>query len=247
LLVKDVAAEFGGKVRVSIEEYGNSPMADRFGVRRYPVVFVDDVLLARPKDFGFGGPEDVSTGLYVPWREPPNQQRFKDDLRRAVTRRVAGEGITGLDVSEVTTAANPADGPERLPSLPMRTIAGRTLGPADAAGKVTVVEMWATWCPPCRSTLAWLNDFRRSRAADVNVVAVAVDSKAEDVATLMSTLKPSYDVVMATPDILNAFGTVAAVPKLLVFDRTGKLIRVFYGAPPDLHQQIEAVVSAAIK
>ena len=47
MLVKDVAKEFDGKVKVVVEEYGNSPMATRFGVRRYPVVFVDDVLVGR--------------------------------------------------------------------------------------------------------------------------------------------------------------------------------------------------------
>ena len=33
-------------MQVSVEEYGSSAMARRFGVRRYPVVFVDDVLPA---------------------------------------------------------------------------------------------------------------------------------------------------------------------------------------------------------
>lgn len=242
-----MAAEFGDRVRVSIEEYGNSKMAERFGVRRYPVVFVDDVLLARPKDFGFGGAEDVSTGLYVPWRDPANQRRFKDDLRRAITRRAAGERITGLAVSDVTTAPDPADGPARLPGLTVRTIGGRELKTVAGSGRVTVVEMWATWCPPCRSTLAWLNTLQQAHPQDVHVLAVAVDSKKDEVSKLMSELKPSYDVVMGTDDILNAFGAVAAVPKLLVFDRSGKLARVFYGAPPDLHQQIESVVAAAIK
>ena len=63
-----MAGEFSGRVTVVTEEYGNSPTATRFGVRRYPVVFVDDVLVARPKDFGFAGPEDVGAGRYVPFR-----------------------------------------------------------------------------------------------------------------------------------------------------------------------------------
>ena len=76
MLVRDVAKEFGPRVKVSVEEYGNSAMATRFGVRRYPVVFVDEVLFARPKDFGFGGADDVSGGLYVPWLDPANQRKF---------------------------------------------------------------------------------------------------------------------------------------------------------------------------
>lgn len=242
-----MSAEFGGKVKVSVEDYGSSPMAERFGVRRYPVVFVDDVLVARPKDFGFGGPEDVSGALYVPWREPANQKRFKDDLRRAVRRRLAGEAVAGLDVADVRTPVDPADGPAALPSLTLPTLAGRTLAPGFAGNRAVVVELWATWCPPCRSTLSWLDTYQRQHAADVAVLAIAVDSKRDDVAKLMAEIKPSYEVVLGTEEILKPFGNVAAVPKLLVFDRAGKLSQVIYGAPPDLHQRVEAAVAKALK
>ena len=51
---------------------------------------------------------------------------------------------------------------------------------------------------------------------------------------------------MGTPEVIKAFGAVAAVPKLLVFDRHGQRAQVLYGAPPDLHQQIEHAVEAAL-
>src|SRR3954447_7801809 len=105
-------------------------MARRFGVRRYPVVFVDDVLFARPKDFGFDGKQDVSGGLYVPWLDPANQRRFKDDLRKAVTRRLAGEKVTALDVADVASEADAEEGPASLPGLELTDIGGRTV---DAA------------------------------------------------------------------------------------------------------------------
>ena len=38
-----------------VENYGESELAKRFGVTRYPAIFVDDVLVATPKDFGFYG------------------------------------------------------------------------------------------------------------------------------------------------------------------------------------------------
>jgi len=36
-----------------VENYGESELAKRFGVTRYPAIFVDDVLVATPNDFGF--------------------------------------------------------------------------------------------------------------------------------------------------------------------------------------------------
>lgn len=243
LLVKDVASAFGGRVNVVTEEYGNSEMARRFGVRRYPVVFVDDVLVARPKDFGFRGPDETGDGLYVPWNDAANQQRFKADLKRFVARRLAGETVQGVDPESVRAeGAAPEDGPATLPPLTLTDVRGQPIDLRTMGERAVIVELWATWCPPCRSTLAWLDTLQRERGDRLTVLAIAVDSKAEDVSKMVDELQPSYRVVMGTPEVLAPFGAVAAVPKLFVFDPSGSRARVFYGAPPDLHEQVEVVI-----
>ena len=204
MLVRDVAAEFDGRVKVLIEEYGNSEMAARFGVRRYPVVFVDDVLMARPKDFGFGGDDDTSGGLYVPWLDPASQRRFKDDLRRAVARRLAGKSVKGPDIADVTSSGNASDAPPRLPD----------------------------------------DTFQRSHS-EVVVLALAVDSNPDDVQKLAASIAASYHVIFGTPELVKAFGATAAIPKLMIFGPSGQRAEVIYGAPPDLHQQIERAVASA--
>jgi thiol-disulfide isomerase/thioredoxin len=245
LLARDVAKEFDGKVRVVVEEYGNSPMATRFGVRRYPVLFVDDVLVARPKDFGFGGADDVSGGLYVPWLDPGNQRKFKDDLRHTVARRLAGEQVGGLNVADVAMGVDASEGAATMPSLELRDISGATIDPSRLANVPILIEMWATWCPPCRSTMAWLPSLQNKYGNRLTVIAIAVDSKLEDVKKMAASFKPNYPIVMGTPDVIKEFGAVAAVPKLIVYDARGRRSKVLYGAPPDLHDQIEAAVKNA--
>ena len=68
--------KFPGKVRFVSENFGASKLAERFGVTRYPAVFVEDVLVARPNDFGFFGRGEKS-GRYTPWRNAASQARFK--------------------------------------------------------------------------------------------------------------------------------------------------------------------------
>lgn len=245
MLVRDIAKEFGSRVKVSVEEYGDSPMAKRFGVRRYPVVFVDDVLFARPKDFGFGGKEDTSGGLYVPWLEPANQKRFKDDLRKTVSRRLAGEAVTGLNLADVTSEDDASEGPATFPALALTDVDGKAISAASLSGRPVVVEMWATWCPPCKSTMAWLKSLQAKYGTRATVIAIAVDSAPEDVKKVAAAMKPNYRIVMGTPDVIKAFGAVAAVPKLLIYDSAGRRAKVLYGAPPDLHQQIDAAVKKA--
>ena len=247
MLIKDVAGEFGERVKVVTEEYGNSPTAEKWGVRRYPVVFVDDVLVARPKDFGFGGEDDTSKGLYVPWREAASQERFQADLRRIVQMRLKGADVAGLDVADVRTEATPADGPAVLPPVALTTLDGRRIDSASLEGKVVVVELWATWCPPCRSTLAWLNTLKDRYGDRVAVVAIAVDSAGKEVAAMTAAVQANYDVVQGTPEVIARFGEVAAVPKLFVFDRGLRRTHTFYGAPPDLHERIAAAIDGLVK
>jgi len=211
-------------------------MADRFGVRRYPVVFVDDVLMARPKDFGFAGPDDKSGGRYVPWREPANQEKFKTDLRGMIDRRLKGERVEGFSAADVSESSIDVDGPPTLPTQLQRL-----------NGKIVLVEIWATWCPPCRSTLAWLDTLQRAHPDSLAVVAIAIDSPEADVRRVMADLNPSYEVVMGTAETLAPFGSVAAVPKLLLFDRAGSRAGVFYGAPPDQHANVQRLVETLTK
>jgi thiol-disulfide isomerase/thioredoxin len=248
LLIKDVASEFGARVKVATEEYGNSPTAEKWGVRRYPVVFVDDVLVARPKDFGFAGADDKSKGLYVPWRDTANQERFQADLRRMVQMRLKGEHVAGLDVADVRTEAPMTeDGPVSIPDAAMTSVAGDPIDRRTLAGKVVVVEMWATWCPPCLSTLKWLNTLQKTHGDRIVVLAVAVDSPPAAVQKLVGEINPAYHVVQGTPEVIARFGEIAAVPKLFVFDRNGQRTHTFYGAPPDLHQKIDAAVGTVIR
>ena len=230
--------ELGDSARLVIENYGESELARRYGVTRYPAIFVDDVLVATPKDFGFyGGREGSGEGRYAPINKAESQERFRADLERSIELVLAGRKDAARALAP--DAAEPA-----LPPLPAElsfvTLDGRKLGRRDLAGKVVVVEHWATWCPPCRSTLGWLSELAGKHPESLAVVAIAVESHEEDVEAFGRQLGNRVLWTMDTPALEKAFGAVTAVPTLRVFDREGRLAAAHFGAPPDLHAQLEA-------
>jgi hypothetical protein len=93
--------------------------------------------------------------------------------------------------------------------------------------------------------MAWLPSLQKKYGNRATVLAIAVDSKLEDVRQMSGSFKPNYPIVMGTPEVIKAFGAVAAVPKLIIFDAQGRRTKVLYGAPPNLHEQIEAAVKMA--
>jgi thiol-disulfide isomerase/thioredoxin len=237
LLAKRVVHRFGDQVRYQDENFGDSELGDRLGVKQYPAVFIDDVLVATPRDFWeWGG----KRGRYTPWKDAASRQRFEDDLTRMLELRLNNERLEGRvedhDDGFMATI-------DRLPEVSMTDLAGRELRTAELAGRVVLVEFWATWCPPCQGTIDWLHGLEGRFGEGLEVLALAVQSE-EDAVWAMTPPAPTRTrVVLAEPELAGAFGGVMAVPTLMVFDRRGKLTSVFYGAPPDLGERVEAVLA----
>lgn len=232
---------FGGQAQFVVENHGQSELAKRFGVTRYPAIFVDDVLVATPNDFGFYGPaKDVPGGRYAPIKRAESQERFRADLTRMLELILAGR----KDAARAQAA--PAEAPEvaAYPAVTFKDLQGRTVSRADLAGRPVLVDLWATWCPPCRPTLDWLADLKRRHGDKVEVVIVAIESQEADVRKLAGEVGVPLVWTMGTPDLVRSFGDVSAVPTLLMFDAEGRAVGTFFGAPPGLHEEAEAKLAA---
>lgn len=242
--MQEVAAKYPGKVTFVSENFGGSKLAERYGVKGYPAVFVDGVLVAVPRDFGYFG-EVEGTGRYAPWRNAENQAKFKADLERMIDLILAGKkdvvsekyGATASAIHEVTS----------LPTLKLTDLAGHPLTQAQLAGRVVLVEFWATWCPPCRSTLQWLGELKNRYGDKLAVLALAVESPQDQVSSTVSTQSPELKWAIADQQTAAAFGDITSVPTMFIFDNSGKTARVLYGAPPDLHEQAEGTLKGLME
>jgi thiol-disulfide isomerase/thioredoxin len=229
-----VAGSYGGRVAFVSENYGTSSLAKRFGVTRYPAIFVGDVLVATPKDFGFYGTgEGADGGRYAPLRSAQSHERFRADLKRMIDLLLEGR--------TAEARAHAADASENvLPTLPAIDLAalggGARITNASLAGRVVLVEFWATWCPPCRGTLTWLGEMKARYGDRLEVVAVAVESDSAAVVKVASGLPLRF--ALGTPDLARAFGDISAVPTMFVFDASGRRADSAFGAPPGLHDRI---------
>jgi thiol-disulfide isomerase/thioredoxin len=235
--------ETGGAARFVVENYGGSELARRFGVTRYPAIFVDDVLVATPKDFGFFGKgEGREEGRYAPLNSAASHERFRADLARMIRLILDGKGEEAR-----TLAARPDRGPiAALPAFSITDVDGRPIARQELAGKVVLVEFWATWCPPCRGTLAWLGGLKQRHGDDLVVLSAAIESDEADVRKIRDELGPALRWAMGTPEMARAFGDLGALPTLFAFDRQGRTIAVYYGAPPTLHAEAERALQAAL-
>ena len=244
MLAQSTVQSFHGRARFVSENYGDSKLAKRFGVTRYPAIFVDDVLVATPNDFGFYGKNEKGEGgRYAPLKSAAAHERFRADLTRMIELLLAGKK------ADARAVAAPAKSPEAAayPAVTVTDLNGRTVRPEDLKGRVVLVELWATWCPPCRGTLGWLGELQKRYGDKLAIVAIAVESPDDKVRKLVTDLNLPITWVQSKPDLIRAFGDVSAVPTLLVFDQTGKAAGAFFGAPPTLHSEAETKLAALLR
>jgi thiol-disulfide isomerase/thioredoxin len=241
LLAQSVVQDFKGKARFVAENYGDSKLAKRFGVTLYPAIFVDDILVATPKDFY--NADESATGRYIPFKSAAAHEHFRVDLSRMIDLILAGK----KEAARMQAAPSKTSAIAELPAVTITDLDGRRLARSDLAGRVVLVEMWATWCPPCRGTLGWLGDLKKRHGDRLAVVALAVQSEEANVRELTGELQLPLIWSMGTPEVLRAFGDVSAVPTLFLFDRAGKSAGTYYGAPPGLHEEAEAKIATLLQ
>ena len=227
-----------------VENYGDSALARSFGVKRYPAIFVGDVLVATPKDFGFYGKgEGEGGGRYAPLKDAASHERFQSDLRRVIELVLAGDSA---GARAVVPGAEAPQEPNLPPPALFKGLDGQGLSSEAVAGKVVAIELWATWCPPCRGSLQHLGELQKRFGDRLVVVPVAIESDEANVRKLATELGLPFLWTMATPELVRALGDVSAVPTLLLFDRTGKAAGAYFGNPPGLTDEVVAKVAALI-
>ncbi|QFY88350.1 TlpA family protein disulfide reductase [Magnetovirga frankeli] len=95
----------------------------------------------------------------------------------------------------------------------------------DYAGRVVLLNFWASWCPPCRKEFPSLERLqRRFSDAPFSVLAVTVADSPADVEGFLAGREPPFDVLIDTSEGTAKAYRAAGVPVTYLLDRQGRLL-----------------------
>jgi thiol-disulfide isomerase/thioredoxin len=136
--------------------------------------------------------------------------------------------------------ALPDQAERTLREHPLRLLDGRTLTLGSLRGEVVVVNLWASWCAPCRSELPRLGGMQSQLAGAARVVAVSIDEDADNARRFCRTRGVSLQVACDGPEGLARALDVRHVPLTLVLDRAGRIAYTTYGSDARALAGVEA-------
>lgn len=143
--------------------------------------------------------------------------------------------------------------PRRLPKLAFTDGAGRPVSTADFAGKTVLLNVWATWCAPCREEMPALDTLEGEMGGqDFGVVAVSIDTQEPEKARdFLSELKIENLAFYADPSArlfqdLKVAGRAVGLPTTLLIDPEGCEIGYLPGPAHWASEDAKALIRAAL-
>lgn len=146
------------------------------------------------------------------------------------------------DYPPIATAVAQAD---------IKNLDGTTFKIADKRGKVLLLNMWATWCGPCRSempTLVKMQDEHRERGFEV-IGLNTDDEPLEAINKFAVDMKLNYTLVWADTALqasLLRISKFGGIPQSFIIDRDGNLRGVFRGANPADVRKMEELIAMIV-
>lgn len=135
------------------------------------------------------------------------------------------------------------------PSYRVVTLDGAELSPATLAGRVVLVNFWATWCAPCRLEMPMLQRMHeRHEPRGFALVGFSVDrGGADGVRDFLREYGVTYPVAVVGREVEEAFGGIRGYPTSFLIDRSGVVRNVVIGplAPATLELAVRRLLDEA--
>jgi peroxiredoxin len=121
---------------------------------------------------------------------------------------------------------------EIAPDFTLPTLRGNSVKLSDYRGKVIFLNIWATWCPPCREEMPSMEAlYRRLKGREFEMLAVSIDRDGgEVVGPFVAKYGLTFPVLLDSGNKTYKLYGLTGVPETFIIDRNGVVLYKIIGA-----------------
>lgn len=152
------------------------------------------------------------------------------------------QAIEGLDMSSLTIGINKGN---IAPEFDLKTLDEESVKLSDFRGKKLIVNMWATWCPPCRAEMPDMQKFYdKYKDEDVAILAVNMttsEKSVDDISKFLNEFEITFSVVLDEQNKIAMTYQTFALPASYIIDSKGIIQQKVTG--PMNYEMMEKMIS----
>ncbi len=129
---------------------------------------------------------------------------------------------------------------EKAPEFTLSDLEGKKVSLIDFKGKVVLIDFWATWCPPCRESIPFLNSLHQEyNVRGFVVMAINVDERGptERIKSAVDEFGIKYKVLISD-DLTPRLYDVAAIPVGFLVNKEQKIVNRYFGYNPYMKEAL---------
>lgn len=126
-----------------------------------------------------------------------------------------------------------------------KTTSGETVDARQFYGKVVLVDIWDTWCGPCRKGIPHLVELYEQYDGKVEIVGLAFAREgAEKVQAFCDQMKINYPTGIFSEEAAQVFGRPRSIPTLFIIGKDGEIAETVVGYRPKefFEQKIQSLL-----
>lgn len=167
----------------------------------------------------------------------------------------SGESAKDTGSNAASGEKKPSDYPpiaSAVAQADVKNLDGSTFKIANRKGEVLLLNMWATWCGPCRAEMPALVRMQdQFRDQGFRVIGLNTDEEGiEEINDFAKEMKLNYELVWADTKLQNELLRISkfpGIPQSFLVDRDGNLRGVFKGANPRDIKKMEELVAKVVR
>lgn len=150
----------------------------------------------------------------------------------------------------IPAAATPGEVPEGKPlrNLPMQGLTGDSHLLADFQGKPLLINVWASYCPPCLGEMASIERLYRNRKGKLQVIGISIDDYRDRAQRFLDAAKTSFPHFIDQDLVLENMLGANRIPVTIVVAADGTVVKKVYGArewdSPDSQKLIDSALAS---
>lgn len=141
--------------------------------------------------------------------------------------------------------------PSAIIQADIKDLDGNTFKLEDKKGKVVLVDLWATWCGPCRESMPDLIALQdKYRDKDFEIIGLDSDDESPEVVKAFAQSKKlNYSLGYADGKLMSEFFRITrlqGIPQSILINREGKMVGIFPGGGSRVMAQIKDTVEKTV-